>query len=519
MKDIRLKIILHLIIAGLLCYSCQPGSSEYRSPAWSSHDPLAIPYWIRQQKAEKENLIYNPSFETGKWLVVDSLRKSFSVDGWHKVGNNVQWIDLITDTTLSASEIFSGQRAVKITRTSTDEFVEKGDGIMSNFIRVIPGNYSFSFYTRLSDVRPYSVRLGTRMYDAIDIKLIFYDKSKIQIDSRYLMPYKDQKIDNAFKSLSFANYDHIKTFEWGRIIGKSHNFPFSEGDIPDDSRYVRLYIGLKGTGTMWIDDIDFHYTNANFTPLERFREIIDSSLTKHDLIIPTPREITKMESVVLYKKEQGVETLPKIIVPVHHDKSLQMAASLLKERIIHLLKIAGADSKITENITVQSSISDDELKQSKIIFSVGKTLLYKKYKDILPIKSIVDHDQGYFVYTSNDIPNVLFLAGNNETGDYYAAATVLQLFDNQCPVLYNARIIDYPDIRQRFFTVNAWQNQSELDNNLKTIQKLLPYKLNGAYIGVNLNMPLHFYMNSLEHLDNVWGHSNMFRFMQWVAPV
>jgi hypothetical protein len=81
-----------------------------------------------------------------------------------------------------------------------------------------------------------------------------------------LMPFKGQKIDNSFKSLSFANYDHIKEFDWGRIIGKSHSFPFSEGDIPDDARYIRIFIGLKGTGTMWIDDVDFHYTRANFPP-------------------------------------------------------------------------------------------------------------------------------------------------------------------------------------------------------------------------------------------------------------
>jgi len=519
MKNPGFIIIWLVIMAGGLNYSCrQTGNAENRLPAWSSNDPLAIPYWIRQQKADKGNLVRNGSFELGKWLSVDTLIKSYSVEGWQKKGANVYWVDMTTDTTLSADEIYSGQHAIKIIRTTADEIVEEGDGIMSNFIRVIPGNYAFSFYTRLLDIRPYSARLGTRMHDAVEIKLLFYDKNKILLDSRYLMPFKGQQIDNSFKSLSFANFDHIKEFNWGRIIGKSHGFPFCEGDIPDDARYVKLFIGLKGTGTMWIDDIDFHYTRSNFTPLERFGKIMDSSLTKQDLIIPTPKQIRTLASVIIYQQGQEMESLPRIVIPAHPDEDTRQAASLLQERLIRILKISGAEEQMIKTIAPQVSISPDELNRSKLVFSVGKSSLYMKYKEMLPVKAVTGYDQGYFVYTSNDLPNLVFLAGNKEIGDFYAATTVLQLFDNRYPVFYNAWIIDYPDILERFFYVSAWKDQGEMDNHLNTIRSLLPFKVNGAYIGITPDPSGQYYLNSLTSFGDQWRNSEAFHFIQWIVP-
>jgi hypothetical protein len=515
----RLTFAALTLLAGFVSSSChQAGKQESHLPAWSSNDVLAIPYFIRQQKSEKGNLVRNGSFETGKWMSVDSLHKSYSIDGWQQTGDNVLWVDRVSDSALTDDQVYSGKHAVKISRAAADEMVLNGDGIMSAFIRVVPGNYSFSFCTRLLDIRPYSARLGTRMHDAIDIKILFYDKNKIQIDSRYLMPFKNQKIDNSFKSLSFANFNHIKEFDWGRVIGKSHNFPFSEGDIPDDTRYVRLFIGLKGTGTMWIDDIDFHYTRANFTPLERFSLIMDSTLTKQDLIIPAPKKVSKLGSVVLYKPGQMEESLPKIILPTRPGKETEQAASLLLEKIIQVLKEAEAGDDLVSRMKIQSGISQDELNRSSLVFSVGKTLLYEKYREFLPVNAIAGHDQGYFVFTSNDLPNVIFLAGNSETGDFYAAATVLQLFDHRVPVFYNARIIDFPDTYQRFYSIKAWKDQTELDYHRNTIHDLLSFKLNGAYISLDTDFPVPFYLNSLESFGSQWENSDLFRFFQRIVP-
>jgi hypothetical protein len=513
------KIAGFLFFVAIFFLACQqPGKQENPLPVWSSNDPLAIPYRIRLQKFEKGNLVRNSSFELGKILPVDTVQKSFSIDGWQKTGVNVQWIDLENDSTVSGNEVFSGKHAIKINRILSDEIADKGEGIMSGFIRVIPGNYSFSFYTRLLDIRPYSARLGTRMYDAIEIRLLFYDKNKNLLDSRYLLPFKGQKIDNSFKSLSFANYEHIKEFEWGRIIGKSHNFPFKEGDIPDATRHIKIFIGLKGTGTMWIDDVDLHFTASNFTPLERLSSIIDSSYAKQDLIIPTPKQVKKLESVLVFKPGEGKETLPKIIVPASCGNETHLAATLILEKVQQILKKAGADENYISAIQLQSTVTSGELRDSRLVLSIGKNILYEKYYGILPVKSIMDREQGYFVYTSNDFPNVLFLAGNNPPGDYYAAATVTQLFDNQFPVLYKARIIDYPDIQQRFYYIHAWQQQNEINGNFNTIHKLLPYKLNGAYIGVNLNSPVQYYLNTLESFSKPFSQSELFHLIQFIGP-
>jgi beta-N-acetylglucosaminidase len=517
LHSLTLQALLILaVFAGSSCH--RAGKQESPLPAWSSNNVLAIPYFIREQKIMKGNLVRNGSFETGKWMSVDSLRKSYSIDGWQQTGNNVLWMDQVSDSALTYDNFYTGKHAVKIVRIAADEMVENGDGITSAFIRVVPGNYSFSFYTRLKDIRPYNVRLGTRMHDAIDVKILFYDKNKILIDSKYRMPFKGQKIDNSFKSLSFANFNYIKEFAWSRVIGKSHSFPFSEGDIPDNARYVRLFIGLKGTGTMWIDDVDFHYTRANFTPLERFSLIMDSTLTKQDLIIPAPRKVSKLGSVVLYKPGQKAESLPKIIMPRRPDKSTEQAASLLLEKVRQVMKEAGAGEDLLSRMKVQYAVSQDEVNRSLLVFSVGKTLLYEKYKEFLPVNSIAGKDQGYFVFTSNDLPNVIFLAGNNETGDFYGAATVLQLFDHRIPVFYNARIIDFPDTYQRFYNIRAWKDQKELNYHRNTIRDLMLFKLNGAYIYLNPDSLAPFYLNSLVSFGSQWENPGLFRFFQWIVP-
>ncbi len=519
MKHPGLILLSMAFMAGALGYSCrQAGNQENRLPAWSSNDPLAIPYFIRQQKADKGNLVRNGSFEIGKWLSVDSLTQSYSIDGWQKRGTHVTWVDLGADTGLPGAEVYSGQHAIRIIRTAADEMVSEGEGIMSNFIRVIPGNYSFSFYARMLDIRPYSARLGTRMHDAVEIKLFFFDKNKIPVSSRSPVPFKGQQIDNSFKSLSLANFDHIKEFGWGRIIGKSHSFPFHEGDIPDNARYVKLFIGLKGTGTLWVDDVDFHYTRSNFTPLERITLIVDSSLTKQDLIVPTPKQVDRLASVVLYKQGQVKEALPRIVMPSQPGEDTRRAVSLLHEKLVSCLSNAGAGKNDIDRLEPQTSIGNDELSQSGMVFSVGRNSLYYKYREMLPVKAVTGHDQGYFVYTSNDLPNVVFLAGNDETGDYYAAATVVQLFDNRFPVFYNARIIDYPDVLQRFFQADAWKDEQELDRYLNTVQDLLPFKVNGTYISIGLDKDLATYSRLLTSYASHWQHSDAFNFMQWIVP-
>ena len=137
------------------------------------------------------------------------------------------------------------EQGSKNVRRHANETDKQGEGVLSEFIKVIPGNYSFSFYTRLEMVMPVKGRLGIRMYDGVDVRLMFFDRNKNEIYCETSFPQLSQTIDNSFKSLSFANYSTIPHFEWGRIIGKSADFPFPDGDIPTNAHYVKIYLGLE----------------------------------------------------------------------------------------------------------------------------------------------------------------------------------------------------------------------------------------------------------------------------------
>ena len=58
-------------------------------------------------------------------------------------------------------------------------------------------------------------------------------------------------------------------------------------------------------------------------------------------------------------------------------------------------------------------------------------MLYRRFREILPVNDIKDIPQAYFIYTNSDISNLIFLTGSNPIGDFYAATTAIQLFDSK----------------------------------------------------------------------------------------
>ena len=52
-------------------------------------------------------------------------------------------------------------------------------------------------------------------------------------------------INNSAKNYTFANFWRIDDLPWGKVRGRSYHYPFSEGDIPDRTRYDRLFFGFK----------------------------------------------------------------------------------------------------------------------------------------------------------------------------------------------------------------------------------------------------------------------------------
>ena len=285
MQPVFLSIICSILILNA-CSAVEKTQTTYRHSPWTSSDPLSIPYEIRRQQFEKANLVINPSFENGSVTTGDPAN-TFMLAGWEKVGQNVEWVTPESGL-MAVAEVNGGRHSVKIERKKAAE-LDEAEGIISDYIPVIPGNYYFTYSIRLKNIVSNKYRLGGQLYDAVVIKVLFFDEHQEPVYPGYLNPITGTLIDNSDKSYSFSNYSRIDDFPWGRVRGRSYNYPFSEGDIPDKTRFVRLFFGLKGTGTLWLDDIDYRYSKWNFTALERFKPFFTGSSPWQKELFPRPK--------------------------------------------------------------------------------------------------------------------------------------------------------------------------------------------------------------------------------------
>lgn len=508
-----------IIITIFVFYNCKRTNDiETQRLSWVTEDPLSIPYRIRYQRYERPNLVRNGSFESGRTFTIDSGRTAFVIDGWQHVGDNIEWVDIKNDSIYASDEVYSGSRSVKIIRDKAYETDNQGDRIISDFIRVIPGNYEFSFYTRLQNIMPSRFRLGTRMYDAIDVRLLYYDRNKILLDSKQYFPQPDQHIDISNKTLSFANYLNIPYFEWGKIIGKSYSFPFPDGDIPSNAYYVKVNLGLKGTGTMWVDSVTLCYTRKNFSVNERMSQYTDTSYIMHYNIIPTPKYIRDLESIIYYSSDNRNRALPVIIIPQDEENITLKAAYLLRKAILRGIRTVDDSAVNAGDILITTSLSDERLHESKLVFSLGNTTLYNGNHEDIPVQDIKGEEQGYSIYTNDDLSNVVFLNGNNNTGIYYAALTAIQLFDKKQPVFHNARIIDYPDFEGRHYSISEWNSANVTEDIFLITEELVGYKFNGAILDINHGIGSSSAFRNLQQISSFFGSNDLFRTYGMISP-
>ena len=80
---------------------------------------------------------------------------------------------------------------------------------------------------------------------------------------------------------------------------------------------------------------------------------------------------------------------------------------------------------------------------------------------------------------------VVFLLGETPIGNFNAAATAVQLFENDEFIYHNATVIDYPDFLGRSYVFKNWKNKIELQNDLNAVERMSLYKLNKVYFGYN----------------------------------
>ncbi len=504
------------------CSTIERTRKTDRASELARSEPLSILHATRQAQFDKGNLVINPSFEEGSGRG-DGLENGSRIKGWQKVGENVHWTD--TESASGTSNgANTGRRAVRISRKRANE-LDEAEGVISDYIEVIPGNYYFSYHVRLKDIRGNKTRLGTRLQDAVTIKVLFFDENKQPIEPGRLNPVNGSMIDISNKGLSFANFWRIDDFPWGKVKGRTYNYPFSEGDVPERTRYVRLFLGLKGTGMMWVDDVVYRYSKWNFTALERMQPYFDKPLPLAQRLIPTPRQFLQIDDVVFYEASLS-HRLPVIVLPEESAPADVSAAHLLKEKITAVLQRVMPPNELDRDLAriEKGDYSRAAGSIPRLVFSIGRNKLYKRVQPNLPLAAVQGKSQGYVIQSASvGDTRIVFLIGETPLANYYAAATAIQLFEVDRAVYQDATVIDYPDFLGRSYVFKAWQNDGELQRDLDAISRLSTYKLNKVYLGYgrkgkHWHRPDTLYLQGIEEAARRCRDSGVMRLAMMVNP-
>jgi hypothetical protein len=471
----------HLLFCCVVALAVSPSacvSAEGIAAAWSSSDPLGIPFEIRLEQFARGNLAPNPSFEQE-----NRSTGGTAPAGWEKIGTRVEWVSRASGA--AEDDVRDGSRAVKIHRQTAGE-LEAAEGVMSDFIPVIPGNYDLAYDVRLKRVDGSRRRLGGRLGDAVTVNVFFFDAEKKPLDAPALNPVSGSPIDAADKSYSFANYWSVEEFPWATVRGRTYNYPFSEGDLPDRTRYVRLFFGLKGTGTLWLDRIVFKYSKWNFSALERLAPYLDRPLSPAQRLIPTPKEIRPVREVVYLETGAANGSPPLIVLPDDPAPAERAAARLLERKLNAALAMIGPAGSAPEPRAkiIERDWNDSELQNTRLIFSIGENRLRRRLAPDLPPASISGGPQGYRITPVETGPcHAVFLVGGSALGSFYAAATAAQLLEEGRCVYHSAAVIDYPDFLGRSYLLKRWESHADLERDLAGLEMMSRYKLNKAYAG------------------------------------
>lgn len=483
MASLRITILAFLLITSVSCQYLHPGS--FKGPEdtkdWSSNDPLSMPLSVRLLEFNKGNMAPNPSFEKGRLNSVDP-DNPYYIEHWEALGTDVMWVNT-TSPGYGPDEVSHGIHAIKVSRDTASE-LDEPEGIISDFIPVIPGNYRFFFDVKLKRIRP--VSRSTKLNDTIVARLYFYNGKKEEISGAVFNPSQNKFLDNSNKSYAFANFWEIEEFPWGRVRGGRYHHPFSEGDYPDDARFVRIFFGLKGKGTIWIDNVELKYSKWNFSALERMEKYFDRPLSVKDRIIPSPKQIHCFDDFFYFNSKNRHDEKPVILLPDAPETQESLAAGLLKARLDSTFNEILTEPKHQERPIpiLHGDAGFNDLPESGLIFSVGRTRLFYQKQGLLPLHRIEGHEQGYILKSYRDKDRmIVFLVGNKPIGTYYAATTAVQLLEKERFIYHDAEVVDYPDFLGRSYPFSSWKSESELEHDLKSMTRMSAYKFNKAYVG------------------------------------
>jgi hypothetical protein len=439
-------------------------------------EPALIPIAVRRAWRDRGNLVANPSFEDG----------AEQPAGWSFVGDHVRWTE-----GEPGGETRTGRRAVRVERTAAGE-LDGAEGVLSDAIPVIPGNYRFTFWVRMENVRGSRERLGTKLHDAVEVRVRFYDAEGRELDPRVRSPYLDRELDNGFKGYPFANFWHIDRLGWTAVHGRTWNYPFSEGDIPDAARSVRLFLGLRGTGTIWFDDVDYRFSRWNFTGRERLEPHLEHPWDPRDLVLPTPKRLVKEPPLDLGGPGPSAG-LPVIEVPEDAGAAVLAAADLVAERL------HGANpgrGRIAVDRRAAAVRGDGAGRGGRLRILIGTITWFAGWSG-LSTDDVAGRAQGYCLRLLRE-EGMLVLAGADEDGCWWAATTLAQLIDAERHLLWSADIVDFPDFLERSVPVRPWSSAGEIDADLALVERLALLKLNRPVASSVLNPDLRRWHEPLE---------------------
>lgn len=445
-----------ILISGCL----KEDKTTINKAVWSSKEPLNIPLKKRWSEYRDMQKVFNGSFEQGR--VFNDNFHTFEINGWSKVGENIEWVDTAKKH-YRPGEVFTGSHSIKISSPGADETGDAENGLISDYLRVISGNYRLSFALKLKKVRPYNARLGSRMLDAVNIRLLYYDKNKIQLEGKTFNPIDEQYFDNEFKALPLAGFWQVDSLGWHKAKGISYKYPYADGDIPDETRYVRIFFGLKGSGTMWIDDVELNYTAQNFSLKELTDPFRDSSIHQAERLFPTPRKVQLKQSFRVFKTGRK-KSAPVVVIPEGAGFYTRKGAELLQKRLNQMGEQLFPDETFRIKILRKGAYSETDTNAFRIFLGVApyeSDTLIRKLRD-----SIRGKQQGYFLTHLQHDHSEFYIGGNSDISFLYGSQTLVQLFSEEENLYHHAEIIDYPSFTNRGVSVTC-------GDSLHLIRKIL----------------------------------------------
>jgi hypothetical protein len=138
------------------------------------------------------------------------------------------------------------------------------------------------------------------------------------------------------------------------------------------------------------------------------------------------------------------------------------------------------------HVRVVNNFSSDDFSDGRLVFSIGRNKLYRQEWPGLPLHVIGEKSQGY-VIRSKPVGDalVVFLLGKTPVGTFNAAATSVQLIEEEKCIYHNATVVDFPDFLGRSYCLKNWQSAAELRHDIDAIERMSLYKLNKVYCGHN----------------------------------